>query len=100
MRIVKKKKRKKKKKVKKSVVNVFVNLSRIVLEKIEIIIHLNVFEEIIFWNTSYGYNNLSSVNMDRIIILENGNIVEDGTHEELLKNPESKYSQLWNIQCK
>ena len=39
-------------------------------------------------------------NMDRIIILENGNIVEDGTHEELLKNPESKYSQLWNIQCK
>ena len=45
---VKKKKRKKKKKVKKSVVNVFVNLSRIVLEKIEIIIHLNVFEENIF----------------------------------------------------
>ena len=38
--------------------------------------------------------------MDRIISLENGNIVEDGTHEELLKNPESKYSQLWNIQCK
>ena len=25
---------------------------------------------------------------------------EEGTHEELLKNPESKYSQLWNIQCK
>ena len=48
VRIVKKKKRKKKKKVKKSVVNVFVNLSRIVLEKIEIIIHLNVFEGIIF----------------------------------------------------
>ena len=39
-------------------------------------------------------------NMDRIIILENGNITEEGTHEELLKNPESKYSQLWNIQCK
>ena len=39
-------------------------------------------------------------NMDRIIILENGNIIEEGTHEELLKNPESKYSQLWNIQCK
>ena len=32
--------------------------------------------------------------------LENGNITEEGTHEELLKNPESKYSQLWNIQCK
>lgn len=39
-------------------------------------------------------------NMDRIIILENGNIVEEGTHEVLLKNPDSKYSQLWNIQCK
>ena len=39
-------------------------------------------------------------NMDRIIILGNGNITEEGTHEELLKNPESKYSQLWNIQCK
>ena len=39
-------------------------------------------------------------NMDRIIILENGNIAEEGTHEELLKNPESKYSQLWHIQCK
>ena len=39
-------------------------------------------------------------NMDRIIILENGNITEEGTHEELLKNPESKYAQLWNIQCK
>ena len=39
-------------------------------------------------------------NMDRIIILENGNITEEGTHEELLKNTESKYSQLWNIQCK
>ena len=39
-------------------------------------------------------------NMDRIIILENGNIIEEGTHEELLKNQESKYSQLWNIQCK
>ena len=44
VRIVKKKK----KKVKKTVVNVFVHFSRIVLEKIEIIIHLNVFEGIIF----------------------------------------------------
>ena len=34
--------------MKKSVVNVFVHLSRIVLKKIEIIIHLNVFEGIIF----------------------------------------------------
>ena len=39
-------------------------------------------------------------NMNRIIIFENGNITEDRTHEELLKKPETKYSQLWNIQCK
>jgi len=39
-------------------------------------------------------------NMNRIIILKNGNITEEGTHDELLKNPESKYSHLWNIQCK
>ena len=39
-------------------------------------------------------------NMDRIIILENGNITEEGTHDSLLKKTDSKYSQLWNIQCK
>ena len=36
-------------------------------------------------------------NMDRIIILENGNITEERTHEELLKNPESFWLRylLW-----
>ena len=32
--------------------------------------------------------------------LENGNITEEGTHDSLLKKTDSKYSQLWNIQCK
>jgi ATP-binding cassette subfamily B protein len=35
--------------------------------------------------------------MDRIIVLDHGKIVEQGTHKELLKN-EGVYSMLWNRQ--
>jgi len=35
--------------------------------------------------------------LDRIIVLDKGKIVEDGTHEELLKKGKT-YSQLWNKQ--
>lgn len=35
--------------------------------------------------------------MDRIIVLDNGIIVEDGSHFELLKN-NSHYAELWNSQ--
>lgn len=35
--------------------------------------------------------------MDRIIVLKDGKVLEDGTHDELLKNDET-YSMLWNIQ--
>lgn len=35
--------------------------------------------------------------MDRIIVLEHGKIVEQGTHEELLKNQEL-YKRLWHLQ--
>lgn len=36
-------------------------------------------------------------NADKIIVLENGNLVEEGTHEEILSN-NSAYSRLWNQQ--
>lgn len=35
--------------------------------------------------------------LDRIIVLKNGEIIEDGTHEELLKRG-SEYAELWNHQ--
>ncbi len=35
--------------------------------------------------------------MDRIIVLENGGIIEDGTHDALIKKG-GRYATLWNIQ--
>ena len=37
--------------------------------------------------------------MDRIIVMENGAIIEDNTHDELLKNPDSLYGRLWKLQA-
>ncbi|MDR3642407.1 MAG: ABC transporter ATP-binding protein [Candidatus Doudnabacteria bacterium] len=37
--------------------------------------------------------------MDRIIVLENGKITEEGKHEELLKAEQGTYQRLWNIQA-
>ncbi len=37
--------------------------------------------------------------MDRIIVLEDGKVREDGTHEELLENPKSLYRKLWSLQA-
>lgn len=36
--------------------------------------------------------------VDRIIVLENGHLVEEGTHEELMANPEGEYFKLAKIQ--
>ena len=37
-------------------------------------------------------------NVDLIIVLQNGKIVERGTHDELMANPESKYRRLQELQ--
>lgn len=36
------------------------------------------------------------VNVDKIIVLNNGEIIEQGSHDELMTNPEGYYSKLYN----
>lgn len=38
--------------------------------------------------------------MDRVIVLNEGTIVEEGTHEELLKTYQGLYQKMWQIQQK
>lgn len=38
-------------------------------------------------------------NMDRIIVLDQGKIVEEGTHEMLMQQEDSTYSKLWKLQA-
>lgn len=38
------------------------------------------------------------VNCDKILVLSQGEVAECGTHSELLSNPNSLYSALWNSQ--
>jgi ATP-binding cassette subfamily B protein len=37
--------------------------------------------------------------MDRIIVVDNGQIVEQGSHKELLENENSLYKKLWTLQA-
>ncbi len=37
--------------------------------------------------------------MDRIVVIEDGQITEQGKHEELLKAKDGKYQKLWHIQA-
>ncbi len=37
--------------------------------------------------------------MDRILVLENGRVSEEGTHKELLKTKQGTYQKLWHIQA-
>jgi ATP-binding cassette subfamily B protein len=37
--------------------------------------------------------------MDRIIVIEKGKIIEDGVHDELLKKKSGLYKKLWDLQA-
>jgi len=37
--------------------------------------------------------------MDRIIVVDNGKIIEQGSHQELLENENSLYKKLWELQA-
>ena len=37
--------------------------------------------------------------MDRIIVIENGKIIEDGTHEKLISKKNGLYKKLWDLQA-
>ncbi len=37
--------------------------------------------------------------MDRIIVLEKGKIIEDGTHQKLLDKKSGLYKKLWDLQA-
>ena len=39
-------------------------------------------------------------NADKIVVVDDGNIVEIGTHEELISIPEGRYRNLYNMQFK
>ena len=37
--------------------------------------------------------------MDKIIVVDDGRIIEQGSHSELLKNEYSLYKKLWELQA-
>lgn len=50
--------------------------------------------------TMYISHRLSSCKFcDEILVFDNGNVVEQGSHETLVKNKNGKYYELWNAQA-
>ena len=59
------------------------------------------FNEIVGNKTAvYISHRLSSCRFcSRIIVFDKGEIIQQGTHEELLEQPDGKYYKLWNAQA-
>jgi ATP-binding cassette subfamily B protein len=58
-----------------------------------------------FWRSSKDKTTLivahrlsTVVKADKIVVMENGSIVEVGTHNQLLKNKKGLYTHFWNLQ--
>lgn len=49
-------------------------------------------------NVSIAHRLRTIADADKIIVLNKGHIQEQGSHAQLLSDPESLYAQLWNIQ--
>lgn len=55
---------------------------------------LDIFREKTVIMIAHQLSNM--VDVDRILVFKDGQIIEDGSHEELLKDSNSYYSLLWN----
>lgn len=49
-------------------------------------------------NVSIAHRLRTIADADKIIVLNQGSVQEEGTHRQLLANPDLIYAQLWNIQ--
>lgn len=49
-------------------------------------------------NVSIAHRLRTIADSDKIIVLNKGQVQEEGSHNHLLQDPKSLYSQLWNIQ--
>ena len=38
-----------------------------------------------------------NINCDKVIVLSNGKVIEEGKHSELISKPSGKYKELWKV---